>query len=245
MAEKNCSKCGALKPIEEYYVRNKTTGVRRADCIECFQKRCAENRMRPNQDAASIKQCTKCNEVKPVEEFNLLRKNGTKRQARCKQCKAAYEKTQFEKPPQGEFAQKQCPCCGQTKSAEEFNALGRAGKRQSWCSECARKHRALARALNPKLTKDKKREWVKSNPSKVNFSTARRRAAKQMATPAWFESDKVARIYAEAAKRGFDVDHVVPLRSDIVCGLHCWSNLQLMDRSMNRSKNNRQWPDMP
>jgi hypothetical protein len=34
------------------------------------------------------------------------------------------------------------------------------------------------------------------------------------------------------------VDHIIPLTSDTVSGLHCWSNLQLLEGSINSSKSN-------
>jgi len=41
------------------------------------------------------------------------------------------------------------------------------------------------------------------------------------------------------------VDHIVPLDSMIVQGLHCLANLQILEGSINISKGNRFWPDMP
>lgn len=80
---------------------------------------------------------------------------------------------------------------------------------------------------------------------------ARRRAAKRQAVPAWSNRDKIKEFYETANGLGMltgewhDVDHIVPLQSDIVCGLHCEANLQVLIRKENRMKSNCQWPDMP
>jgi len=41
------------------------------------------------------------------------------------------------------------------------------------------------------------------------------------------------------------VDHIVPLSSPKVCGLHCSANLQVIPKHVNDSKGNAWWPDMP
>jgi hypothetical protein len=35
------------------------------------------------------------------------------------------------------------------------------------------------------------------------------------------------------------------LRSELVCGLHCEANLQIISAFDNQSKRNYRWPDMP
>lgn len=88
-------------------------------------------------------------------------------------------------------------------------------------------------------------EWSKKNKGRRNAITARRHAKKIQATPMWSDAAEVAEVYRQAALRGWHVDHVVPLSSDIVCGLHCVANLQVLCASENCSKGNHHWPDMP
>lgn len=92
-------------------------------------------------------------------------------------------------------------------------------------------------------------EWRARNRHLVNAKKARREASKLKATPAWADQKKIAAIYAEAARITAEtcilhhVDHIIPLVSKLVCGLHVETNLQILPASMNQSKSNRTWPD--
>ena len=61
----------------------------------------------------------------------------------------------------------------------------------------------------------------------------------------WADLDAMAEVYQEAEYTGLHVDHIIPLQSKHVCGLHVWDNLQLLTESENKAKGNRRWPDMP
>ena len=64
-------------------------------------------------------------------------------------------------------------------------------------------------------------------------------------TPMWSQTSEINLVYQKAKEFNMEVDHIVPLVSDIVCGLHVWANLQLLSLQENRQKSNRIWPDMP
>lgn len=68
------------------------------------------------------------------------------------------------------------------------------------------------------------------------------------ATPAWLDEVakfRMRKIYEDAHARGLQVDHIVPLASSIVCGLHVPWNLQALSEEENSKKGNKYWPDCP
>lgn len=77
------------------------------------------------------------------------------------------------------------------------------------------------------------------------------RAKKFKATPLWADEFIMSEAYDLAQLRtnvmGFkwEVDHIVPLQSKVVCGLHTQDNLQVIPSRLNKSKGNHYWPDMP
>lgn len=74
---------------------------------------------------------------------------------------------------------------------------------------------------------------------------AKRRAEKLDATPTWANHKTITGIYAESAQRSaedgvkYHVDHIVPLKGQNVCGLHCESNLQILTARENILKSNK------
>ena len=93
------------------------------------------------------------------------------------------------------------------------------------------------------------RRYYDLNKSKVNANTSKRRASRVTATPSWVDNEAIDGLYHLAllfTDLGvkMHVDHIVPLQSESVCGLHCEANLQLLPASDNISKGNRWWPDM-
>lgn len=73
----------------------------------------------------------------------------------------------------------------------------------------------------------------------------RREQRLRSAIPKWADHSKIKEVYEAAYFLSLEVDHIVPLRSPLVCGLHVEHNLQLLTREANLAKSNRWWPDMP
>ena len=82
----------------------------------------------------------------------------------------------------------------------------------------------------------------------------RYKISKMLATPSWvdrFHEQKLVKLYRQRknlnkiTSQTWSVDHMVPLNSPLVCGLHWHSNLELMPRDVNNDKGNSYWPDMP
>jgi 5-methylcytosine-specific restriction endonuclease McrA len=89
-----------------------------------------------------------------------------------------------------------------------------------------------------------RREYQKKHPDKMAAKTRLRDARKLQAMPSWankrFIRDMymIARLVTEATGVKHQVDHIVPLRSPVVCGLHVEDNLQVITTAENIRKRN-------
>ena len=91
------------------------------------------------------------------------------------------------------------------------------------------------------ITKASKR--AKKYPARHAAISASYKNTKKMSGPPWADQKKILILYEKALILGMEVDHIVPITSSFVCGLHCEDNLQLLCKSENVSKGNRSWPD--
>jgi len=109
---------------------------------------------------------------------------------------------------------------------------------------------ALRRKESAEAVARIQRRWRAKNKHAINAHTARRKANQLQATPAWANQFFIDEIYDLAQRRTrvtgieWEVDHVVPLKSPLVCGLHVEHNLRVIPAVVNQAKGNRHWPDM-
>jgi len=101
------------------------------------------------------------------------------------------------------------------------------------------KHKIKEYYLNNKeMIKKKVKEYNLNNPDVRRAAFAKRKASQLKATPKFANLNKIREIYKKCPK-GYVVDHIIPLQSKIVCGLHVEWNLQYLTPSANCSKSNK------
>lgn len=205
---------------------------------------------RKQNDAASA--------AKRFAEQTLCKKCGTsdrKRDGACRMCAAAVTKKWYANKGLA-YHQK-----WRQKNAEkvlEINAKYRtahpdrhAAAFKSWRERNPDKQRerfVKFATANPEKIRQYQQVRQRDKSHLVNAKTNRRRATKLKATPVWANDFFIKEAYALAKLRtemfGFKwhVDHIVPLRSKVVCGLHVEHNLQVIPALHNLTKSNRSWP---
>lgn len=89
METKICSKCKCEKGLEEFHFHDKKINKRRAQCKACIREKdiqCGRIKNCPKPVYTDSKPCSKCQVIKPIEEFYFLDKKKGKRRPDCKEC---------------------------------------------------------------------------------------------------------------------------------------------------------------
>jgi hypothetical protein len=160
-----------------------------------------------------MKTCTKCGETKPLEAFRPHKTTKDGLTTYCKQClqEGVSDWRRRNKDKMG-----------------EYDAAYR------------EKNRERIRSISKK--------WREKHRGSKNADTAKRHADKMKRTPLWLTTEEKTRIkcyYQLAQMRNresgqeWHVDHVVPMRGSLVCGLHVPWNLQVIPATDNLTKNKR------
>jgi hypothetical protein len=194
-------------------------------------------------EVIGAKRCLKCGEIKSLSNFSKNRANKDGLRNWCKTCDCQrvkeWQQNNRERRSQWkkEYYQNNRESISQhNKEYYQSNKDKASQRRKKWYQN----NRDKA------LLCDK--EWRQDNPDKARAGYARRRATKRNATPSWANKAAIAQIYAEAlwlqdfTGEPYHVDHIVPLKSDFVCGLHVPANLQTLPGVENIAKSNRSWP---
>lgn len=100
--------------------------------------------------------------------------------------------------------------------------------------EYAKNQRKL---LGPIVLAENQKNYYLKNHHMMAYKKALRRSRKKLATPVWSDLDKINKVYANCSD-DMTVDHIIPITSPIVCGLHVSWNMQYLTRSANSKKGN-------
>lgn len=123
----------------------------------------------------------------------------------------------------GKYAQKYCSkkCCRRASNIQM----------REWKADWARKNRVVSNASQEM--------YRQKNLSYHASKEAIYRTQKSISSLNQFYKDEILKIYEEARSSGLSVDHIVPLRGKLVCGLHVPWNLQIMPLLDNIKKGNK------
>ena len=98
------------------------------------------------------------------------------------------------------------------------------------CLEC---HKRSALVSVKKYLKTPKGMALKKTDRRL------RKVGQRQALVSWADMGIIAELYSKGKLLGMDVDHIIPLKHPLVCGLHVQDNLQLLSPEENNKKRNK------
>lgn len=188
-----------------------------------------------------------------------------KNKEKVRSLRIAYYKNNKEKIKAKNYAWAKANPEARRKSKEKYIAKHAALNKVCWIAAQAirsSKHYASNRSIMIKRASEwnvshpgkrsiTRRKYYESNTAKIALLQKRRCTRRDRATPKWNNPFFMNEAYALARLRtkmlGFkwDVDHIVPIMSDKVCGLHAHTNIRVIPHTENGRKSNLCWPHMP
>lgn len=177
-----------------------------------------------------MKLCTKCGVEKPVLSFSKSSKTKDGLQYHCKECKLAYQRAN---PRRAASVKKyydanrdaciQRSIASQQKNREYYNA-----KMREWVAANRERHLQTRRA-----------HYARNSAQDIARVRRRQGRIRDNGLLSQAERAEIDGVYMFCRVfPGFEVDHIVPLNGERVCGLHVPANLQALPVRENRAKGN-------
>jgi len=179
-----------------------------------------------SHERPAMKTCKICNIEKEVTDFYA-------RYARCKECHAKIQKI----------------CGDRYYKANSVRILERTKAYYHEKAEVYLTYKQNSRDANRERDAETRKIHRENNidfcRARDTLTTAKRRALKCNAMPLWADIDKIRSIYIESQRITMEtgiehnVDHIIPLKGKLVCGLHVETNLRIITASENFKKSNK------
>lgn len=241
-ATKKCNKCEADKYVSEFYAEKRSRDGFRSVCKSCFsaaeKTRNLANPEKSRRLAREKSQRYRENHPDLVKQHEAAYRdeNRDKRRASSLQWAADNPERHLANAKRYYEANREAALKKTRRYTDEGRYLD---QKSAYRKENREELRATAR------------DAYKADPAKNTEKVRRRVAAKKQAFPEWAnlffiqEAYRLARLRSDMTGFKWHVDHIVPLHSQIVCGMHVEHNLQVIPGVSNCAKGNRHWPDMP
>ena len=157
---------------------------------------------------------------------------------------------------------KTCTKCGKTKALKNnfFDKYNSPDGFESTCKDCflkknekwSKNNKARHSELNAKWYEKNKEKHLensravyKNNKPRKLLDYYRREERTKIATPPWVLKSDLLKFYKKAARLTeetgiqYEVDHIIPINHELVCGLNIPENLQIITQEENRKKSNK------
>ena len=203
-------------------------------------------------NAIVSKTCTKCNEIKTLDEFAINKEGLGNRRAKCLKCQNKsyastkdYEVrklTRARLEARDGISGKECTSCGTWKALSAFrNDKTGLGGKESQCKACRDEFGRNLRENNKEREAERIRNWQKANPEKQALRKQRRRA-REKNLPDSFTKEQMSATFEyfggcvlTGDATNIDWDHVIPIATGEVGTI--FGNMIPLRSDLNKSKN--------
>lgn len=184
------------------------------------------------------KTCGRCRTAKPVAAFPKREKGLFS--SWCRECHRARYREWYLENRTANLARNAAYRSSNKDRVRAYNA--------AWVAANKEIHRAMSlawRERNAERVKENSRRYSKENAARRASIQRLRQAQLKQAMPPWANDFFIEEIYRLASLRSkltgikWHVDHIIPLRNPLVCGLHCEANLRVVPASVNARKHNK------
>lgn len=131
--------------------------------------------------------------------------------------------------------------CGTCSTVKHFSDFSKdSSKSGLGIASCCKRCRVLMNATQYKTetTKEAHQRSYEKNYGKIRDRQNRYKGERSLRVPPWSQTELISEYY-EKCPEGFQVDHLLPLKGELVSGLHVIENLQYLTKEDNLKKGNK------